>query len=162
MIVGYEQQSEMAARSREWQTNATAPRDGTVIEYMNTYGVAPTYGLIRWTDEHVSLDQNNARRVFKGSPSWERAEPDAIGGTPIDTPTLLWRPFHGDPAHYIDPTGGAQNDAAYWRGAVAAKYGLAPNAFEAIAERNHRRNERAAAKPKRSLMHHVRRVLGMR
>lgn len=34
------------------------------------------------------------------------------------------------PDNYTDPTGGMQNDMAYWRGAVAGKYGKPLDYFE--------------------------------
>lgn len=51
----------------------------------------------------------------------------------------------GTPQTYVDPTGGMQNDMAYWRGAVAAKRGLPLDAFEKTAARNARNREKQEA-----------------
>jgi hypothetical protein len=98
-----------------WAPMATAPRDGTVIELRCTYGVAPSYGLYAWDAEWP----------------WWKSVKDPRTGFMVDAETSLkWRPCVGDPAGYVDPTGGAQNDMAYWRGAAAASGGLDPDTFE--------------------------------
>lgn len=105
----------------------TAPRDGTYVELKNTYGVAPWYCIARWTDENFALGANGTKMTFKtNKPSW--VKPDGVG--PFSEESLHWRPYNGSVEDYVDPTGGMQNDPAYWRGAVASKYGLPINHFE--------------------------------
>lgn len=127
-----------------WQPISSAPREGTIIETKNSYGVAPTYCLARWTAEVSCLafvqqedgSTKQERTTYIGnSPSWQRAD-SQDGGNPMDGPHLTWRPYKGDPAAYVDPTGGLQNSMAYWRGAVAAKYGLPLDHFEKQTARN--------------------------
>lgn len=131
----------------DWRPISEAPRDGTPIEIKNSYGVAPTFCVSRWTNQHVVTvlcrdpAVNGTTQTFTSNEySWSRADGHS-GGSPIDGPHLSWRPYAGDPANYIDPTGGAQNSAAYWRGAVAAKYGLPLDAFEAETRRNSQRDD---------------------
>lgn len=97
--------------SSDWRSMDSAPRDGTVVEVMCTYGVAPWYGLYKWNGT-----------------GWYKAGDDRIGVG--SESSLKWRPYHGDVTAYRDPTGGMQNDMAYWRGAVAAKHGLPLDHFE--------------------------------
>lgn len=118
-----------------WLSMDTAPRDGTWVELKCTYGVAPWYCLARWTDEHIAHDQDGQAHPYKANkPSWVQRE----GGGPFNEGSLHWRPYTGEAVAYIDPTGGMQNDPAYWRCAVASKYGLPLNYFEATAARNTR------------------------
>jgi hypothetical protein len=125
-----------------WCSMDTAPRDGTWVELMCTYGVAPWYCIARWADEQVASGPDGSITKFKSSrPSWVTPE----GGGPFDEGSLHWRPYAGNVASYRDPTGGMQNDMAYWRGAVAAKYGLPLDHFEKTAARNAARNEPASA-----------------
>lgn len=105
----------------------TAPRDGTVIEVKCTYGVAPWYRLFKWTDEYRCMGQASDEPNYKGVHEWRSA--DLMCGI-VDTDSLYWRPYAGTIENYIDPTGGVQDDMAYWRGAVAAKYGYSPDLFE--------------------------------
>ena len=95
-----------------WQQIQTAPRDGTPIEIRNSYGVAPTFSVCKWSDR-----------------SWERLD-GQDGGNPMDGPHLAWRPYHGDPRAYVDPTGGAQLTSEYWRRAAARSRGLPDDFFE--------------------------------
>lgn len=37
------------ADSGGWQSMDTAPKDGSIIEIMNTYGLVPWYGLFKWS-----------------------------------------------------------------------------------------------------------------
>lgn len=78
-----------------WHEMDSAPRDGTVIELKNTYGLAPWYGLFKWT-EH----------------GWE----DAIqsGRTISDDDYINWRRYSGEIESYQDPTSGAQETTHYW------------------------------------------------
>lgn len=134
MAMGAYQQSIMPAAgcAPGWHQMATAPRDGTPVEIMNSYGVAPTYGLFRW-----------AAMFSSNTPSWVGVDRPNTGLMPGDD-HYCWRPYTGDPAAYVDPTNGMQADGAYWRGAIAAKNGLPLDAFEAMAARNERANARAS------------------
>ena len=80
----------------KWQPIVTAPRDGTVIEIQNNWGVAPTFGLSKWVSKRGWVDATNEN-----------------SGT-MDGEHLTWRPFDGDPTAYVDPTNGAQNTQEYW------------------------------------------------
>jgi len=106
-----------------WQPMEVAPRDGTIIELMCTYGVAPWYGLFYWSAKGMaqSMDGGMVEIEF-GQPRWVNAKDKSSGVS--DEPYLKWRPFNGGVNSYVDPTGGAQNSMAYWRDAVATKYGL--------------------------------------
>jgi hypothetical protein len=88
----------------------SAPRDGTVIELVCIYGIAPWYMSARW----------NGRR-------WEDAC-DPTRGVRGDE-TLRWRPrpHAGDPASYVDPTNGAQNSQDYWQAAMWRRSHGLPN-----------------------------------
>lgn len=105
-----------------WQPISSAPKDGTVIEVRCTYGVAPWYGLFRWTKQ-ITIDG-----ATFDSPGWHRVGDDRIGFT--EDSTFTWRPYNGASSAYVDPTDGAQMTDAYWRGAAAAKAGLPLDAFE--------------------------------
>lgn len=127
-------QQRMASQSDGWSPMDTAPKDGTVIEIRCTYGVAPWYGLFRWTGERSAMDQNGERHPFTTTPTWVRFGNDSSsvdGGS-----SFTWRPYKGDTASYVDPTGGMHDSAAYWRGAVAAKYGKPLDYFEKETARN--------------------------
>lgn len=96
-----------------WQSMENAPRDGTVIELCNTYGIAPWYGLHRWTKEQVVRDQEGKEFPFTlANPTWVDVQEEAQSVE--DGPYLHWRPYTGDPASYVDPTNGAQKTDAYW------------------------------------------------
>lgn len=131
--LGAHAQLTAGSSSGGWRSMDSAPRDGTLVGLKNTYGVAPWYCVARWTDEAIAIGENGERHPFKMSePSWQKPE----GGGPCGEQWLHWRPYDGSPEAYVDPTGGMQNDMAYWRGAVASRYGLPLDHFEAMAERN--------------------------
>lgn len=134
--------SQHAAETQDgWQPMSAAPRDGTVIEVRCSYGVAPWYGLYKWSDTRIATDQHGQSHTFKTEPAWIGASDP---GSSIDGgSSFKWRPYTGDVAQYADPTGGAQNSAAYWRGAVAAKYGLPPDTFEREVARNVARDRKS-------------------
>lgn len=135
--MGALQQSFGGGSSDGWRSMETAPRDGTWVELKCSYGVAPWYCIARWTDEEVMRCVNGPSVTFKKSkPSWIKSS----GGGPFDERSLQWRPYSGEVADYKDPTGGMQDDPAYWRGAAARKYGLPLDHFEAMAARNAKRN----------------------
>jgi hypothetical protein len=112
----------------EWQHMSTAPRDGTVVELMCTYGVAPWYGIYRWTDEGYIRGKNGLEPYKHSKPQWISVLPGR--GSPFDESSLKWRPYTGEASNYVDPTGGQQDDMAYWRRAVATKHGLPTNYVE--------------------------------
>jgi hypothetical protein len=129
----------------DWRSMDSAPRDGSTIEVRCTYGVAPWFGLYHWTDEMNYRDQSGALHQMRGqSKRWGKVGDEGMGFD--EGPSFSWRPYRGDAAHYQDPTGGAQNSMAYWRGAVAAKYGLPLNTFERETQENLSKD---SAKPKR-------------
>ena len=112
-------------RVDDWQHLSTAPRDGTVVEMRCTYGVAPWYGLFRWTNEVIGPD--GTVLFTRDYPEWVGYVDPSLSVT--EDEHLRWRPYNGS-LPYVDPTGGAQNEGAYWRGAVATKFGLPADHFE--------------------------------
>ena len=62
------------------------------------------------------------------TPSWQLI--NKPGSSATKEQTMAWRPYHGDAEHYSDPTGGMQDNMAYWRGAAASSAGLPLDAFE--------------------------------
>lgn len=139
-------------QSENWQPMASAPRDGTPVEIKNSYGVAPWYGLFRWTDEttirtaesYTDAEGKHRTRDL-GEQAYKLPKPTWVsigrqGQSVDDGPYLQWRAYGGSADSYVDPTGGAQNSAAYWRGAVAAKHGLPLDYFEKETARNVQRN----------------------
>lgn len=131
------------ANVADWRPIASAPRDGTIIEVRCTYGVAPWYGLYHWVSgpeevEALSLDADGTTKSHKvivtREPHWAKVGEPSLGFS--EGPTFTWRPYQGNATQYIDPTGGAQDSPAYWRGAVAQKYGLPLDYFEKETARN--------------------------
>lgn len=86
-----------------WKTMASAPRDGTVVELAETYGVAPWYGIYKFKDK-----------------GWQKTS-DPNSGVSEDN-CLFWRPYKGDASKYKDPTGGKQQSVKYWCDAMHIKY----------------------------------------
>jgi hypothetical protein len=126
LIIGAYQQSTSMGSDPNWMPMGTAPRDGTPVEIRCTYGVAPWYGVFCWNgNEWVKFKNPNSS-----------VSADKNGNSTV----LTWRPLRTDPDHYVDPTGGAQDTSAYWRGAVAAKYGIPLDSFEALAAKNEQSN----------------------
>lgn len=96
-----------------WNNIVDAPRDGTVIEIQNNWGVAPTFSICKWV---------------KGR-GWQDAADESSGVG--DGAHLSWRPYSGSVQHYVDPTGGAQDTAEYWdRAVIQATGGLLNPAVE--------------------------------
>lgn len=86
-----------ASYGGNWQPVSTAPRDGTTVEMLETFGVAPWYGLFKWTKDD----------------GWMRADGSSQGV--MENYCLFWRPYKPAPTTpYVDPTGGAQDKVAYW------------------------------------------------
>ena len=85
-----------------WKTVDSAPRDGTVVEMLQTYGVAPWYDLFGWKDG-----------------AWISATKPNRG---VLETCLFWRPFSGDVSKYVDPTGGAQYTTKYQCDAMRLPY----------------------------------------
>lgn len=133
-------QQETRGNSVDWISMNTALRDGTIIEIRNNYGVAPSYGIYRWTNETKCISNNGISKFKDDKFSWQNAQPDQ-SGSPFDETSLTWRPYNGTVEDYRDPTEGMQNDMAYWRGAVASKYGLPLNHFEELAKNNELKNK---------------------
>ena len=79
-----------------WRDITSAPRDGTVIEIQNNWGVAPSFGIYKWVD----------------ATGWVNARDDNFGVG--DGAHLSWRPFEGEASDYVDPTKGAQDTREYW------------------------------------------------
>lgn len=90
-----------------WQPMGAAPRDGTVVETMNVYGLAPSYGLAKWSTTLRGRESPLSR------PAW--ASVDRDGSYCDDESTLYWRPFTGNADNYVDPTQGAQETPEYWK-----------------------------------------------
>ena len=85
-----------AVLSSQWKPLSTAPHDGTVVELLNTYGIAPTYGLFK----------------YDAKLHWIQVDVKDRGLS--DGNCMYWRSYTGAIDKYIDPTGGKQNSVAYW------------------------------------------------
>lgn len=84
-----------SAQGGGWKSVSSAPRDGTTVEMLETYGVAPWYGIFHFSEGR-----------------WEKVG-DRYSGVEEDG-CLFWRPYGGAAGSYVDPTGGAQESVAYW------------------------------------------------
>jgi hypothetical protein len=89
-----------ASFSGGWRPASSAPRDGTIVEMMQTFGTAPWYGRFRWT-----------KNTRDAQPSWRNV--DDLNGGVTENACLFWRPYKGK-GKYVDPTGGVQKTVAYW------------------------------------------------
>jgi hypothetical protein len=100
-----------AASKGGWKPMDSAPRDGSVVELVQTHGIAPWYGRFKWTRETRGVDQrSNAVHDISPQATWVNVdEPSGV----IQDDCLFWRPYKGT-GRYIDPTRGAQNSVAYW------------------------------------------------
>ncbi len=74
-----------------WQSMASAPRDGTVIEIRNDYGVMSSYGLYRWSSD--------------GIPWLSATQPMTGYGHDMEQ-HLRWRAYSGDPTSYDEGRSG--------------------------------------------------------
>lgn len=72
----------------DWQDMNSAPRDGTVVEIKNSYGLLPTYGLFQW-------DTNWGGK-------WSSATQPGSGLVSGVEHKFQWRPYAGDSANYVD------------------------------------------------------------
>ena len=97
------------SHSDGWKLTDSAPKDGTVIEMAQTYGIAPTYGLYKWSNQRIG-----------GETMWQSATDPQMGT--MDSGCLYWRPYKGSVSKYQDPTGGEQNSLRYWCTAAHVRY----------------------------------------
>jgi hypothetical protein len=94
-----------ASMDGTWRSIGSAPRDGTTIELLQTYGIAPTYGLYKW-------DSSLGR--------WTNVDRDPHLG--MGEACAFWRPYKAQDKPYIDPTNGAQYTVKYWCNAAGLYY----------------------------------------
>jgi hypothetical protein len=119
----------------DWRSMDSAPRDGTVIEIANSYGIRPWYDLYRWEGPqpgeepavgtigtHTQDAAANHTHSFSSLRGWKSATRPGHGLRADDEEHFRWRPYVGDPAAYVDPTNGAQETEEYWRGAAASQH----------------------------------------
>lgn len=117
-----------AANSGDWKPIDRLPkqfRDGRAVELMETFGIAPWYGLFKWTNKVVAASSIcDTKGHCKEMPAEEITVDygwhSASNGIDEDN-CLFWREYNGSD-HYVDPTGGAQNGIAYWCRAAGEKY----------------------------------------
>lgn len=135
-----------------WNPIASAPRDGTIIEIQNNYGIAPHFGLFKW------------HKTEWGDEGWRHANDPEIGGcSSTDALHLSWRPYEGSLDDYRDPTGGAQDTRAYWiraSGLNPADYPGSEMNWEEEA-RLDRRREHPAEQKKKGLFRKIADALGV-
>ena len=95
-----------ASMTGNWRPLHEAPRGGRVVEVLNTYGVAPTYGLFRFVE--------NSEDGY-----WSSYDGNSVL---VSEACMFFRPFTGDPNHYVDPTHGRQFTTKYWCDAMHRGY----------------------------------------
>jgi hypothetical protein len=109
-----------ASFSGGWKQINSAPHDGTVVEIMQTYGIAPWYGRFKWTKEVYIPDQNGVpHREILQNPEWVNLDEP---GHSVGEECAFWRPLKPNDKPYVDPTGGAQKSVAYWCDAIHRPY----------------------------------------
>ncbi len=109
------------AASGGWMPSATAPHNGTVVEMMQTFGIAPWYGLFKWSDVTTSMSGHGPVQIKLSSPEWVSADGQHGGMSGLEC--AFWRPYKKpETEKYTDPTGGAQNSVAYWCAAAHVAY----------------------------------------
>jgi hypothetical protein len=86
-----------------WKSMDSAPRDGTVVELAETYGIAPWFGLHKFVDGRWQSTSDSRMGVYEDN-------------------CLYWRPHEGAAKSYVDPTGGKQNSIKYWCDAMHIGY----------------------------------------
>lgn len=74
-----------------WLSMDTAPRDGSVVEIKNSYGILPTYGLHRWAEDFPG----------SGRKGWQSATNPHMGLGDSEH-VYQWRPYAGEPSDYVD------------------------------------------------------------
>lgn len=109
-----------ASTANGWRPVATAPRDGTVVEMLETYGIGPWYGLFKWTDKIILKDDKGKNQEIKTIPGWSSVDRGNVGVT--ESKCLFWRPYKPTSIKYIDPTGGSQESVEYWCRAAHRPY----------------------------------------
>lgn len=85
-----------------WRPMSEAPRDGTVIETRNAWGLRASYTLSRWTNVGGSAEKGWVD-AWQREECTERSTAIACGVVyaPWDSePGMAWRPFNGDPQTY--------------------------------------------------------------
>lgn len=103
-----------------WRSVDSAPHDGTVVEMMQTYGVAPWYGLFKWSKDGAALGQGGqVVKYVLERPEWVSV--DSPGTGVVESACLFWRPYKGA-GKYVDPTNGFQNKMAYTCAALHLAY----------------------------------------
>lgn len=70
-----------ATRFGQWKPLTTAPRDGTRIDMLQTYGIRPWHGVFRW------------QSWGGGSKAWVNTKDERR--SVIEGPCLFWRPYSG-------------------------------------------------------------------
>lgn len=70
----------------DWQNMKTAPRDGTVVEIKNAYGLMPTYGRGKFDQHRGWIDASDPDK------GW------------FDERSLFWRPDSGVDIESFNPT----------------------------------------------------------
>jgi hypothetical protein len=120
-----------ATFSGNWKPASTAPRDGTIIEVMETYGGAPTYARQKWIKKGTKItttvrtwsDDGKTEPITytESQGRWQDVdEPNNSGYA--DDECLFWRPIKQTGKTYVDPTGGAQKSVAYWCSSMHRPY----------------------------------------
>jgi hypothetical protein len=108
-----------AAYSGGWKPASSAPRNGTTVEMMETYGIAPWYGQFKWSMDASAVEDGKVVHYKTATPSWVSVDNPGHGVS--DDACLFWRPTK-TPAKYVDPTKGAQQSVAYWCAAMKRPY----------------------------------------
>jgi hypothetical protein len=86
-----------------WKTIDSAPKDGTVLEGMQTYGIAPYWSTVRFVNNH-----------------WVSGIDAAISLEP--STCLMWRPLKVAVLSYQEPTLGKQDTTGYWCDAMRLEW----------------------------------------
>jgi hypothetical protein len=120
------------ALTGDWKPGASAPRDGRIIEIMETYGIAPWYARVKWLKKGqtyktiITIDDGKGHQTTQPYTATESTgrwmEVDDPAGGPSDDECLFWRPTKQTGKSYDDPTHGAQKSVAYWCSAMHRPY----------------------------------------
>lgn len=113
-----------AAQADDWRRIESAPKDGTVIEIQNSFGIRPWYGLFKW-DNKMPI----TTYACNGEPStcsvvsvktqnipysWVQVNESGTALDMADIDYLRWRPYHRHGA-YVDPIMDLQTIPGYWQ-----------------------------------------------